>query len=393
MSEQLARYRSGDAVTVVSLPHDAAEVAADWAALRSRMIVDMPPQFTRDEWAYLIAFLEARQLEAPFRDAWGEREDASSGPVRRFVQPRDRIAVWLPNNVSLLGPLTLALLSLPGPAMRFKAGSKSENLTRLFIEYARDRLRDGPLRRWLVDRVSCEEFGRGDERHRAMAAEADVRLVFGSDEAARTIDALPHPADSIGLSFADRRSEAWLEAGAIDDRAVDALTKVFAIYGRTGCTSPRRAVVIDGEESDAWRHRDAVVERWDRAFRKAPPPDIASQNVMARQVAAAFGWDARLTRRAGAVLAVGSGDLPEPVGDMTLTIGASTLERAIARLPDNVQTIGHCLADPTDSRWLRALARRPVLRFVPIGRMHHFGPVWDGWSFWRLAFREVEVSA
>ena len=31
-------------------------------------------------------------------------------------------------------------------------------------------------------------------------------------------------------------------------------------------------------------------------------------------------------------------------------------------------------------------------RVVPIARMHHFGPVWDGRGFWREAFEEVPVD-
>jgi len=28
---------------------------------------------------------------------------------------------------------------------------------------------------------------------------------------------------------------------------------------------------------------------------------------------------------------------------------------------------------------------------VPIGNMHHFGPVWDGYGFWRQLFEEIEI--
>ena len=63
--------------------------------------------------------------------------------------------------------------------------------------------------------------------------------MFGGDEAAEAIDRLPHPPGSVGYYFVDKRSEAWLEAAALDDETLGTLIKVFTIYGRAGCTSPR----------------------------------------------------------------------------------------------------------------------------------------------------------
>ena len=50
-------------------------------------------------------------------------------------------------------------------------------------------------------------------------------------------------------------------------------------------------------------------------------------------------------------------------------------------------------ADPRDTRWLEMLATTSVKRFVPLARMHHFGPVWDGFRFWHMFFEEVEVAS
>jgi len=61
-------------------------------------------------------------------------------------------------------------------------------------------------------------------------------------------------------------------------------------------------------------------------------------------------------------------------------------------LPANIQTIGHVVKYPNDPKWLQMLERTHVLRWVPLGRMHHFGPVWDGQDFWRQLFTWVEVA-
>jgi hypothetical protein len=43
-------------------------------------------------------------------------------------------------------------------------------------------------------------------------------------------------------------------------------------------------------------------------------------------------------------------------------------------------------------RWLKIVAASGIKRFVPIGRMHHFGSLWDGEQFWRQCFEEVEFG-
>jgi hypothetical protein len=64
----------------------------------------------------------------------------------------------------------------------------------------------------------------------------------------------------------------------------------------------------------------------------------------------------------------------------------------VAHLPPNIQTLGHSFVDPQDQRWLRLAARTRIKRLVPIARMHHFGPLWDGQRFWDQCFEEVEVQ-
>jgi hypothetical protein len=120
---------------------------------------------------------------------------------------------------------------------------------------------------------------------------------------------------------------------------------------------------------------------------------VASGAIAARQWAAAEGWDAVLVQRHAAVLATGAGALPPIEAPFVLPVVARTLEDAVAELPPNVQTVGHALADPSSPRWLELVARTRTLRFVPLARMHHFGPVWDGAEFWRACFERVEIGA
>ncbi len=379
--------------SAVNLPYDLDALLADFAALRSHMVRRISPDFTREEWAYLVGFLSSENLLAAFTQAFGERCNDPSNRVTMLARPRGPVALWLPNNVSLLGPLTLLLLLLSGNPIRVKGGSRSEDLVGSFLAYVREHAAPGALTEHLDRAVTHEVFDRDDPRNREMAAESKMRVVFGSDRAAEAVHALPHPLDSVGVSFSDRRSEVWVEPRALTDETLTALIKVFAIYGQAGCTSPGRVVVLDAPRSAATALRDRMLALWPRVLSRDVAPHLASQNVMARQWAAALGWDATLASHNHAVLAVGDYALPPVPSPLLLPIVAAPLEEAVAHLPPNIQTLGQGVVEPDDARWLRVLARTRIKRFVPIERMHHFGGLWDGEQFWKEAFELVQVGA
>jgi hypothetical protein len=389
MSERLHYFRAESGGCAVSLPFALEAIVGDWDRLRRSMIRDVPEPFTRDEWAYLLTFLAPEQLRLPYQQTFGQPADDAS--VRWLARPRGPVSVWLPGNVNLLGPLTLVLVSLTGNPVRMKIGSQGQDLVRPFLDFARARLGDGPLAGYLGEKVRVDVFGRDDPRNREMSESASVRIVFGTDEAVRAVDALPHRADSVMIGFGNHQSQAWIEPACASDDLLATLAKVFAIYGPAGCTSPRSVVLLGGNAAEARRLRDRLATLWPKVLPRDVPANVASQNIMGRQWAAALGWDALLTRRHAAVLAVGQPGLPLAGGPMTLHIVPATVDEAVRHLPVNIQTIGHAVASPTDAAWLQVLASTPVKRFVPLGQMHYFGPVWDGIGFWRQLFEEVEV--
>lgn len=393
MSEGLHFFRKSGDIVGLSLPIQTEAVIGQWSGLRSAMTRAVPDSFTRDEWAYLIGFLDADHLQQPFNDCFGETVNAGTGPVVRLFRPRGRIALWLPNNVSLLGPLTLILVSLTGQPLRIKAGSQSSNLTKAFLDFVLLQLPECPLRRYLSDCVICETFDRHHMANAEMAEEAQVRIVFGSNNAAREIHDLPHPLESIGFSFVDRRSEIWIEEAALSGELMRTLLKVFAIYGQAGCTSPRRVVLLGGDTSEAIAFRDQLVGLWPKVIPGLPAMNVASENTMARQWAAALGWNARIAGSNAAVIAVGEPNLLMPDSNMFLAISPATPGEAERTLPENIQTLGYASQEPDAIRWLELVARNRIKRLVGLSEMHHFGPLWDGSEFWRQLFEVVEISS
>jgi hypothetical protein len=389
----LHRFRGARGDVAVALPFALDAVLADVAALRRRMVRRRPDVFRREEWAYLLQFLGHDTLTAPFEDAFGARvPDGAGGPVALLARPRGTVSVWLPGNVSLLGPLTVVLLALTANRLLLKGSSNAEDLTGAFLAFAREELPDGPLRAHLAANVEYEVFDRADPRSARWAADGDLRVVFGGDAAAAAVDALPHPLESGAAYFVDRRSEAWITPAAATDALLADLARVFAVYGQAGCTSPSRVVVLDGTPDDARRVRDRLAAVWADAVKADPAPHLASANVLAWQWCVAQGVDAVRAPRNAAVLAAVAPDAVVRPSAALLPVTAAPLETALGQLPAHVQTLGVGAEDFGAARWLDIAARSGVRRIVPVPLMHHFSHVWDGRRFWAEAFSYVAVA-
>jgi hypothetical protein len=233
-----------------------------------------------------------------------------------------------------------------------------------------------------------------------MAAEADLRAVFGSDATVAAVEALPHPATSIGLNFGDHVSEAWVGAGASLAEAARALAPVFAAYGRAGCTSPRRVVLLEADGARADAFAAALAVAIDSLAHEPPDAHASLQSLLARQVGMGEGWKAHVAARGAAVVmaqpdpaqegsggSLGWAELP---GMLTLPVVCRSLDAACAELPENIQTIG--LSDAPEPALVARLAHAGVLRICRLPAMHDFGAVWDGRPVLRSLFDDVTVG-
>ncbi len=389
MSEALCLRAPDQTLVHLELPLDPVRMIRDWSSLLPIMARVRPEVFTRVEWAYLMTFLDPENLWRPFLEEFGSPVEAIEEGPGQVYRPRGLVALWLPNNVSLLGPLAVILISLSGSPMQIKLGSQGLDLGGAFFDFVRAHAPEGPLQDFLRDRVRMACFDRQDVRNQQMAASAAVRVVFGSDQAARSIEDLPHPLESLGIYFTDRVSEAWVEREALSEDVVLSLARVFAVYGRRGCTSPARVVILGGTEKDASALRDRLARLWARVMRAQCSQSQASECLMGHQLALARGWQSVLAPGHGAVFASGGGDLDSLEGNFVLPITWASPEDAVAALPPNIQTIGYALKDPEAPDWTTLLEGSGVKRFVPLAKMHHFGHVWDGIPFWRMLFEEA----
>lgn len=383
--------RNGEVVGVVGAGTLAARLAG-WAEVRRAMARHRPDAFTRDEWAYLMTFLGPGPLGEVVRRTFGVAVDAAPASVVVVYRPRDPIAVWLPGNVSLLGPLVLVVAALSGAAVHLKASTDNEDLAGEFLAFVAGAAAGTGFGDDLAARVRVERFDRTDARNATLAAQARVRIVFGSDDAIEGVDRLPHPVHSTRIGFGDRRSEAWLDHGLVDDTVIDTLIRVFTVYGQAGCTSPGRVVLRGASAADAQAFAARLLARWPGLVANDVPMHHAAQNVMVRQWAAATGWWAELAPRHAAVIATGPAGTPVPQGTLFLPIVFGDDAELFATMPPNLQTIGTSLATDDLVALLPRLVAAGADRVVPLARMHHFGVYWDGHELLRELYDTVEVG-
>jgi len=379
-----AYFKDHAGIQAVQLPFVLDAMVEDWQRLRFAMVKAPHPEFSRTEWAYLIQFVDPSSLRAVFANAFGAPTAETS--ANRLLTPVSRVALWLPNNVSLLGPLVMVMLSLTGVELRIKVGSRSRNLCLALLDWLRAQAPEGPLKHWLSTRVSAADFDRNDPRNAEMAAWADVRILFGSDAAAAGVEALPHPYASRAFYFGDKVSEALIEASQIGTAMATDLAKVFGVYGQAGCTSPKRVFIVDGSAADAEMLASTVAAVWPVAQPEEPPRHVASETIMAEHWARVQGKRAECLPHNAGTLILEPAAAVSIQGHMALSLQWGSLDDALQTQPGNIQSIGHAVAVPDSPRWQAALARSAATRFVTLARMHHFDAVWDGMPWWKNLF-------
>ncbi|MCH2109940.1 MAG: acyl-CoA reductase [Polyangiaceae bacterium] len=390
MSEQSVNtvvFQSAGTVTGVKLPFDLDAMVQAWSSLRTAMIREIPDGFTRDEWAYLISFMSSESLNGVYESTFGKRLVGEQA-ITETLTIRDNVALWLPNNVSLLGPLVMILVSITGSALHVKIGSRSENLCEVLSQWALTNTAEGPLKSWLENKLVLMRIGRGDPRLKRLSQWANIKMAFGSDSGCRAIADLPSRPDAINFSFSDKQSRIWCLKEELTDDVIQMIIKVFSIYGRAGCTSPQCLTILDGTEADCLELAERLTEYWPKTIRKDVEMHIASDNVLSLQLARAKQWNAWLVARNKAVISVGPADAELPSGHLHLPISGASLDEATAALPDNIQTIGFVMSEARQKEVAEHLEGTQVKRFVPVEQMHHFGPVWDGMEFWKALFCE-----
>jgi hypothetical protein len=239
--------------------------------------------------------------------------------------------------------------------------------------------------------------------HRAMARSVDGAMIWGGEEAVSEIRSLPFAHWARMAVFGPRISVAAMDAASwCNLSAREALCRRIARdvwqFDQQACSSPQ-VLFLEREKGHS---ADDFVQALRAAFE-------AENRIHPRQTMDAALTTAICQARASWLLEdvansalfpagpdwtilLGQGsDIPPPTQGKTLTVlEVSDLQEPLAKLDGNVQTLGLAIADPEREETLASMAAsRGVDRIVQLGRMHVFGPPWDGIDLIRSMVRMV----
>jgi hypothetical protein len=240
------------------------------------------------------------------------------------------------------------------------------------------------------------------------SAIADVRVLWGGDQAVNTLRRVPLPSHAIEVVFPDRTSGCALDVAAVaalDSAGRDALADRFANdafwFDQQACASPRLLVWL-GEATSA---REVAADFWPRvaaaARRRGVEADagtvLAKVTIAAR--AAIDELASRIERVSPEVTVV---QLPSLEHWQRLAPGGGLFHEVVV---PSLQALGPYLRRRDQTLTVFGVPRAELMaaarhfnghgidRLVPVGQALAFHHVWDGYDLFQQFTRRVQVAA
>lgn len=241
----------------------------------------------------------------------------------------------------------------------------------------------------------------------SLSLAADVRMIWGGDEAVTNIRRLPIRPRTIDLAFADRESAAFIDVNAaarLTAEELEALADRFAVdictFDQAACSSPRRVLWIG-----AFKDAEAVSGRFwpavDRAMAArafAPSAEAGVEKFLVANLIAASGIASGYTRPSARLTVLTShvADLPNRIDcgwGFVYQSFVETIDEAVTGLNERFQTVTVFGFHGVLERLGRQLAGSGIDRIVPVGQALAFGRFWDGFDFLQALTRRTQLVA
>lgn len=243
----------------------------------------------------------------------------------------------------------------------------------------------------------------GGETERAIAAQCDLRLIWGGDAKVRAVAQVPIRPDGLSLGFPDRQSLAIFDSDAYqiaDEATRDKLAANFFNdvywFDQMGCGSPRLLVWLGnpGElASDFYRRLRRAIQAHRYSVETGVTIDNSAlaNDLLAEGIAThyeRFDNALHVSRTVDPVAAIarphGGGFLCDWV--------AESLDAVAGMIGRKVQTITHFgIAPAAVERLGLSIAGRGGYRIVPVGQALQFDTTWDGVELFEHMTRKVLI--
>ena len=341
------------------------------------------------ELASLGFFLRRSEIERAVRRI-------TDTPAGEFHFPRGVVFHLPPANVDTIFVYSWALSALAGNTNVVRISSRSAGAADAVLDALNDALADADPVVAATQRMVT--YGHDDEITAALSATADLRVIWGGDNAVNLIRRHLLKPSGRDLTFPDRASlsvistAAWLAADETKRRqAVEDFTNDAYWFDQAACSSPRTVFWVGSDAEARPAQQEFAQLLAETVTRKGWLVDAAmavEKHVNAYGLAA--DGDATSVTFVGNSVAVL--DLARPDAVPRRWLGAGTFPQAVlGSLTDLVkivspkdQTLTHFGFQPEELRELaQALGGRGIERIVPLGSALSFASIWDGYDLLR----------
>jgi hypothetical protein len=317
------------------------------------------------------------------------------GETKRIkAQPRGFACHWIAGNVPAIGLFSLFQSMLVGNANILRIPPKShDTMVRLLKVFASSKIDSGLAGADLLESTAIIYYDRADQKaNEELSDVADARIVWGGEEAVKSITGLPRRAHCEDVIFGPKYSFAVLDREAIASKNMPRVLRFLAsdifLFDQAACTSPH-VVFCEKSNMDVATIARFLGEEMGKLAKRFPKTDI-DQFIMTKIINARAehaldpdasvvcspenDWTILINKRPG---------LEEPIESRTIFLKeVDSIMDTLPHVTKKVQTIG-CAVD--DKAKLLAFADeatfRGVARCVNVGQMHLFDSPWDGVLF------------
>lgn len=323
---------------------------------------------------------------------------------------------FAPNNVATLFAYSLILSLLAGNSNVVRLGQRSTPEQQVLLQTIQELLTQAPFAA-LKERLLIVRYGHDDDINRYFCAHCAVRVIWGGDSTVQQLRALPMPAGSVELTFANKFSWAVIDAQGYLDlstsqgpqaSATSFVTDAFS-FGQQGCSSPRLILWRGSDEQIAqaqarfWSSVDAALTH--RPFTLSPAQ--VSERFLAANSAVLAARRHQAAHQPKPLLKEPHNEHAAPAltpaadGSSYLRLSlncweelereshqgnglfyelkVTSLEEVLRHCSDQEQTI--CSLGISAEAWHQALTTTPprgLCRIVALGRALEFNRIWDG---------------
>ncbi len=307
------------------------------------------------------------------------------------AQPRGIVCHWIAGNVPTIGLFSLFQSMLVGNANILRIPPKShDTMVRLLKAFTSTKIDGGLTGADLLKSTAIIYYDRSDRLANEEFSEiADARIVWGGEEAVKSITGLPRRAHCEDVIFGPKYSFAVLDRGAIDSKELSRTLRFLAsdifLFDQAACTSPH-VVYCERSSADIAAVARTLGEEMGKLAKRYPKTDI-DQYIMTKIINARAehaldpdasvvcspenDWTILINKRPG---------LEEPIESRTVFVKeVESIMDVIPHITKKIQTIGCAIDDKAKLlAFADAATFRGVARCVNIGQMHLFDSPWDG---------------